>query len=82
MAQRAVGHTDAEALALGRLGRAARAAPALRLRDAPARACACLRRRADRPASHDDLFHSVLGLLEIHTAVYDRNHDVFSGCDA
>lgn len=43
---------------------------------------ACLRRRADRPASHDDLFHSVLGLLEIHTAVYDRNHDVFSGCDA
>lgn len=42
----------------------------------------CLRQRAGMPASHDDLFHSVLGLLEVRTALYDRNHDVFSGCSA
>jgi lipid A ethanolaminephosphotransferase len=43
---------------------------------------ACLRQRAARPASHDDLFHSVLGLLDIRTALYHRNHDLFSGCIA
>ncbi|WP_234446978.1 phosphoethanolamine--lipid A transferase [Luteimonas sp. MC1572] len=43
---------------------------------------ACLRRRAHSPASHDDLFHSVLGLLEVRTALYDRRHDVFSECVA
>lgn len=43
---------------------------------------ACLQRRADAAASHDDLFHSVLGLLEVRTALYDRDLDVFSECTA
>jgi lipid A ethanolaminephosphotransferase len=42
----------------------------------------CLQRRARAPASHDDLFHSVLGLLDVRTALYDRGHDVFSECVA
>ncbi|MBJ6978452.1 phosphoethanolamine--lipid A transferase [Luteimonas sp. MC1895] len=41
---------------------------------------ACLRGTAATPASHDDLFHSVLGLFDVRTALYDRDHDVFSGC--
>ena len=31
---------------------------------------ACLRRRAAEPATHDHLFHTVLGLLDVKTAVY------------
>ncbi|HRN61079.1 MAG TPA: phosphoethanolamine--lipid A transferase [Luteimonas sp.] len=41
---------------------------------------ACLRQRAAEPTSHDDLFHSVLGLLQVRTALYDQNHDVFARC--
>lgn len=40
----------------------------------------CLRRRARAPASHDHLFHSVLGLLGVSTALYDRDWDVTAGC--
>ncbi len=40
----------------------------------------CLRRRAELPASHDNLFHSVLGLLEVSTQIYDARLDVFGGC--
>ncbi len=40
----------------------------------------CLATEAGRAHSHDDLFHSVLGLLEIHTSVYDRSHDLFAHC--
>lgn len=40
----------------------------------------CLRREAQRPVSHDHLFHSVLGLLDVATATYDRRHDVFAPC--
>lgn len=40
----------------------------------------CLRRRAAEPASHDNLFHSVLGLLQIQTRIYDKRLDVLSGC--
>jgi lipid A ethanolaminephosphotransferase len=32
---------------------------------------ACLRRRGDQPASPDHLFHTVLGLLDVKTAVYE-----------
>jgi lipid A ethanolaminephosphotransferase len=42
----------------------------------------CLQRRAQAPASHDDLFHSVLGLFEVRTTIYDRRHDLFSECVA
>lgn len=41
---------------------------------------ACLRRRAALPASHDHLFHSVLGLLQVRTRDYAAGYDVFAGC--
>jgi len=41
---------------------------------------ACLRRRAEAPASHDNLFHSVLGLLDVTTAAYAPEQDLFAGC--
>jgi len=40
----------------------------------------CLRRRAAEPASHDHLFHSVLGLLDVRTALYEPDWDVTAGC--
>ena len=40
----------------------------------------CLRSRAQRPASHDNLFHSLLGVLDVQTSVYDASMDVFAGC--
>jgi lipid A ethanolaminephosphotransferase len=41
----------------------------------------CLNRRADAPVSHDNYFHSVLGLLDIQTGVYRRELDVYAPCD-
>jgi lipid A ethanolaminephosphotransferase len=40
----------------------------------------CLRERAARPADHDLLFSSVLGLMQVHTSLYDPQRDVFAGC--
>ncbi|MEI2453349.1 phosphoethanolamine--lipid A transferase [Lysobacter firmicutimachus] len=40
----------------------------------------CLRREALRPASHDNLFHSVLGLMQVRTSVYARELDLFAPC--
>jgi lipid A ethanolaminephosphotransferase len=40
----------------------------------------CLRARADRAYSHDNLFHSVLGLLNVGTSVYRAERDIFEGC--
>lgn len=40
----------------------------------------CLRARADRPLSHDNLFHSLLGLASVSTAAYRRELDALSGC--
>lgn len=40
----------------------------------------CLRQQAHRPVGHDHLFHSVLGLLDVSTRVYDQTHDVFAPC--
>lgn len=40
----------------------------------------CLERHRHEPVSHDNLFHSVLGLLEVRTSVYDDKLDVFSRC--
>lgn len=40
----------------------------------------CVRRRAAKPASHDNVFHSVLGLLSIEAEPYLRNRDLFAGC--
>ena len=40
----------------------------------------CLRQRASRPASHDDLYHTVLGALGLRSAAYDPAHDLLGGC--
>ncbi|WP_368565424.1 phosphoethanolamine transferase [Pseudoxanthomonas sp. UTMC 1351] len=40
----------------------------------------CLRRRAAKPASHDYLFSSLLGLMRVETSVYDRSWDLFAQC--
>ncbi|KAF1717159.1 phosphoethanolamine transferase [Pseudoxanthomonas yeongjuensis] len=42
----------------------------------------CLRRRAAQPASHDNLFPSVLGLLQVRTEVYRPADDLFAACRA
>lgn len=41
---------------------------------------ACLRKRAEQPTDQDNLFPSVLGLMQVETSVYDRSRDVFAGC--
>lgn len=41
---------------------------------------ACLKASAGRELSHDNLFHSLLGLLDIHAAVYDADQDMFRAC--
>jgi lipid A ethanolaminephosphotransferase len=43
-------------------------------------ATTCLRDRADQPVSHDNYFHSVLGLLGIQTHAYQRALDVYAPC--
>jgi lipid A ethanolaminephosphotransferase len=40
----------------------------------------CLKGRLDEPLSHDNLFHSVLGLMDVTTALYQRPLDFFSAC--
>ena len=40
----------------------------------------CLRQRSSLPASHDNLFHSVLGLLDVRTGIYDPAMDVSAAC--
>lgn len=41
---------------------------------------ACLRERARRPAQHDNVYHSVLGLLQIETPSYDAASDLVGPC--
>ena len=41
---------------------------------------ACLRTQADKPAAHDNLFHTVLGLLDVRTAVRDDALDLTATC--
>jgi lipid A ethanolaminephosphotransferase len=40
----------------------------------------CLRKRAQQGASHDHLFHSVLGLLDVRTSLYERTFDLTANC--
>ncbi len=40
----------------------------------------CLKTQAGTPRSHDNLFHSVLGLLDVSTRVRDPAMDMFAGC--
>jgi lipid A ethanolaminephosphotransferase len=43
---------------------------------------ACLRGRADVEISHDHYFHSVLGLLDVQTSVYQPGLDAYAACRA
>ena len=40
----------------------------------------CLQARAKLPSSHDDLFHTVLRLFDVHTKVYQPKFDLLAGC--
>ncbi|HVK93516.1 MAG TPA: phosphoethanolamine--lipid A transferase [Noviherbaspirillum sp.] len=40
----------------------------------------CLAARVDQPFSHDNLFHSTLGMLNVSTAVYNPRLDIFNAC--
>jgi lipid A ethanolaminephosphotransferase len=40
----------------------------------------CLSARASEPASHDNLFHTVLGLMAVQTSVYSAELDVVGAC--
>ena len=40
----------------------------------------CLRREAGQPASHDNLFSSVLGLLDVGAGEYRKSQDLFATC--
>jgi lipid A ethanolaminephosphotransferase len=40
----------------------------------------CVRDRAGQPLSHDHLFHSVLGLMDVETGAYDPGEDLFLPC--
>ncbi len=40
----------------------------------------CLRERARQPAQHDNLFHSLLALLDVHTSLYAAEMDFTQGC--
>ena len=41
----------------------------------------CLQNHRDKALSHDNLFHSVLGLMAVKTSVYQRELDVFAACE-
>ncbi|RAU49324.1 MULTISPECIES: phosphoethanolamine--lipid A transferase [unclassified Pseudomonas] len=40
----------------------------------------CLQQERNAPLSQDNLFHSMLGLLQVHTRVYNPALDMFAGC--
>jgi len=40
----------------------------------------CVRAKSGDHLSHDNLFHSVLGLLDVQTSVYKTDRDLFEGC--
>jgi len=42
----------------------------------------CLRRRAALPAAHDHLFHTLLGVLDVSTALYEPRWDLTHDCRA
>lgn len=42
----------------------------------------CMRRRAQQPAAHDHLFHTLLALADVRTALYAPQWDLTAGCRA
>ena len=43
---------------------------------------ACMRSHAHDAVSHDNVYHTVLGAMAVHDAVYDPRMDLFAGCRA
>ena len=41
---------------------------------------ACLKQHLDAPVSHDNYFHSVLGLMNVQTRVYKPALDIYASC--
>ncbi len=41
---------------------------------------ACLAARAAQPVTHDHLFHTVLGLMDVRTALHEKAWDLSAGC--
>lgn len=42
----------------------------------------CLKAGAGKPVSHDNLFSTVLGMLQVRTRAYDRDMDLLADCSA
>jgi lipid A ethanolaminephosphotransferase len=40
----------------------------------------CLTQRAGQPTTHDHLFHTVLGLLDVRTALHEKAWDLSAEC--
>jgi lipid A ethanolaminephosphotransferase len=40
----------------------------------------CLESKVNNEYTHDNFFHSILGIMDINTNVYDKNLDIFSSC--
>ena len=40
----------------------------------------CLKAHADSPLSHDNIYSSLLGLLDIESTTYDSQLDLFTPC--
>jgi len=40
----------------------------------------CVSGKSHQPFSHDNLFHSVLGLMDVETSAYHASSDIFDGC--
>lgn len=40
----------------------------------------CLRKTTAEPSSHDNLFHTVLGMMAVKTSAYDQSLDRFADC--
>ena len=41
----------------------------------------CLRQKSAEPLSHDNLFHSMLGLFHVKTSIYRNDLDLFAKGD-
>lgn len=40
----------------------------------------CIAKRQSSPLSHDNLFHSLLGIFSVNTALYESKLDIFKSC--
>jgi lipid A ethanolaminephosphotransferase len=40
----------------------------------------CLKRKSNNDFSHDNLFHSILGIMDVQTTIYEKELDIFNNC--